>query len=45
MTAGAGATADLSENVKVYANASFHTNVGGEDFSAVSGRIGLRIAW
>jgi outer membrane autotransporter protein len=42
---GGGATADLSENVRVYANASYYFNLGGEDFSAVSGRVGLRIVW
>ncbi len=42
---GGGLTADLSENTRIYANASYHFNVNGEDFEAVSGRVGLRIRW
>ncbi|MBW9114817.1 autotransporter outer membrane beta-barrel domain-containing protein [Rhizobium cauense] len=42
---GGGVTADLTENVRVYANASYYLNLGGEDFNAVSGRVGLRITW
>jgi outer membrane autotransporter protein len=42
---GAGVTADLSANTRLYANASYAFNLGGDDFKTVAGRIGLRVRW
>jgi outer membrane autotransporter protein len=42
---GAGVTADLSANTRLYANASYAFNLGGDDLKAVAGHIGLRVRW
>jgi outer membrane autotransporter protein len=42
---GAGLTTMISDNVSLYANASYEFNLGGERFRLFSGRIGARIHW
>jgi hypothetical protein len=42
---GGGVSAQLNNQASVHAKAAYDLNLGGEDFHALEGNIGLRVSW